>query len=100
MLANRSILVRQPKATSVMRSTAVAPRPVLQVRSMNQLLELAAGAPGSVDAPEWILPTAAIVITIAVTALVPIYLKGGQEAADQIFDAEKKTNGKPTERRK
>uniref|UniRef100_A0A383W735 Uncharacterized protein n=1 Tax=Tetradesmus obliquus TaxID=3088 RepID=A0A383W735_TETOB len=78
---------------------AAAPKPV-RTPVVCRSYELLAAA-GDVDAPVAVPLIAAVVVTAAVTFLVPAYLQRGQAAADKIFDktAAKKgatTSGKKT----
>lgn len=61
----------------------MARRPLLAAPRALPLLDLAAA--GDVDAPIIYAVGAAVLVSAATLALIPIFLKPGQEAADKIF---------------
>ncbi|GAX81760.1 hypothetical protein CEUSTIGMA_g9188.t1 [Chlamydomonas eustigma] len=79
------------------RCPSLATRPTYHSRrvcksGLNLLMELAEGAAvGTVDAPIGVVIGGAVLVTLASTALIPLVLNPGQEAADKIFSA--KDNG-------
>ncbi|GFR39720.1 hypothetical protein Agub_g201 [Astrephomene gubernaculifera] len=68
---------------------AVSAIPSRKVTCRSQMLATLA-AVGDVDAPIGVVVGAAIVISLAATALVPLALNPGQQAANKIFSATEK----------
>lgn len=78
----------RPAPTAAARA-AQPPRPVARrALPAAELLQLAAA--GDVDAPPGVLIGAAVLITVVATAIIPIALKPGDDAAQKIFAAKEK----------
>ncbi|KAG1680992.1 hypothetical protein FOA52_009951 [Chlamydomonas sp. UWO 241] len=90
MLARGSARVLAPRRATVCASADFvhALAPLFSLAEAAPATNAAGAAIGSVDAPIEVVIGGAIFVTLVSTALVPIYLGRGQEAADQIFDAE------------
>lgn len=87
--SSSAVSVRSSSARRVPVSSPRTPVFRNQSTSCNSWSELIAAA-GDVDAPIAVPLVAAVVVTVAVTALVPAYLNRGQQAADKIFDSKQK----------
>ncbi|KAG2493058.1 hypothetical protein HYH03_008721 [Edaphochlamys debaryana] len=87
---------------AVVGRQAVRPAPVVARRVAAralpmEMLQLAVAGTGEVEAPIGVVIGAAILVTIAGTALIPLALSPGQKAADQIFG---ETQKKPLDKGK
>mmetsp|Transcript_36060 Transcript_36060/g.80254 ORF Transcript_36060/g.80254 Transcript_36060/m.80254 type:complete len:110 (-) Transcript_36060:802-1131(-) len=91
-LASRKVASSRAAVTKPqLRVAPIRRSPLVCRANLPQVLaDVAAGAPGSVDAPIGVVIGAAAVVTVAVTALIPLALNPGQEAADKIFAAKQK----------
>ncbi|KXZ55153.1 hypothetical protein GPECTOR_3g301 [Gonium pectorale] len=86
-----SLLAMKPinctRASFAARGHAATPAPLrrnVAAQSHAQLLSTIAAA-GDVDAPISVVVGAAVVVSLAATALIPLVLNPGQEAANKIF---------------
>ncbi|GLC43411.1 hypothetical protein PLESTB_001554600 [Pleodorina starrii] len=82
VVARSPVVTRIPAAVSAVSSRRVSCR--------SQLLSTIA-AVGDVDAPIGVVVGAAVVISLVATAIVPIALNPGQQAANKIFSVTEKT---------